>query len=613
MATYLVAAFLALVGQAAMDGFALVREAAAQELVGDEPLENEDELTVSRVYFEGNDALDADQILERLWITPRPWSVWNEPTQFERDQLRDDLRRIESIYKAAGYYEARVTNVDIAVRPDGRSVDITFTIDEGQPVRVTTRARIIYPGASADEIAEIENLNPLEVGEVFSVAAFENARLIIRTKLRNRGYYAAEVTPESWVRPRDYAADATFTIAAGPRVHFGTTRLEGNESVTQNIVWREIEWEEGEWYNESAVESTIQDLYGTNLFRVVRIQPEYPGDATDPMPMVIRVTEAPFQSLRFGFGYGTEDRFRIQSRYNHYNFLGGARRLDVLLRYSALLRNAETTLIQPVLFSKRTSVGITAAYREEERLGAFSFNRWTLSPRINRRIGRNWLAYTGYQLEHNESYNIRSGIPLSERSSAEPGFLSGLFFGLERSGVDSLLFPRRGNISRATWLQAGKFFGGDFDFYKWTFESRQYINPLRRTVFELRGRLGVGEGYPGSRVPLYEKFYSGGTNSVRGYRLDRLGPSIGGLTLVETSLEGRRRVYGDFWLAGFADMGMVSLLPYDWQQNQVRWGVGGGVRVTTIVGLARADIGIPLQPRFGEPTWRFHLSIGQAF
>jgi translocation and assembly module TamA len=72
-------------------------------------------------------------------------------------------------------------------------------------------------------------------------------------------------------------------------------------------------------------------------------------------------------------------------------------------------------------------------------------------------------------------------------------------------------------------------------------------------------------------------------------------------------------MFRQLFLAGFVDVGMVGLRPYSWEPNQVRWGVGPGLRALTILGLARADLGIPLQPRVGEPAWRLHLSIGQAF
>lgn len=576
-------------------------------------LPGEDELKVSRVFFEGNAALDDDALLERLWVTRRPWSAWGEPADFDRKQIENDIVRIANVYKRAGYHEARVVSVTFTVRPGRKLVDIAFAVDEGRPIRVVRQSRIVYPGAASDEVAAIERLNPMRLGDIFSTELFERARTAIRADLRNRGYYAAEVTPEAWIDAGKYAAATTFTIAAGPRVHFGTAAISGEGDVAKHLIRREIKWQEGAWYNESLVEATIQDLYALNLFRTVRIDPRFAGAATDPVPMNIAVSGAPWQSLRFGFGYGSEDRLRVQSRYNHYNLFGGARRLDALVRLSLLTRRAEATITQPFLLSKRNELAVTTAYRWQIVVHAFSYERYTLLPRVTRRLNREWAVSLGYQLEYNRAFDVVEGIPLSNRSSADPGILSAAVGVVERTGVDSLLFPRRGNVSRLTAIHAGRLLGGRFDFYKLTLESQQYFNPWRRTVFALRGKAGVAEPLAGSRVPLYERFYSGGTHSVRGYRLDRLGPQIGGASVVEGSFEVRRRAYGDLWLAAFADVGMVGLEPYSWETNQVRWGVGPGLRATTLIGLIQADVGIPLQPRVDEPAWRFHLSIGQAF
>lgn len=580
---------------------------------GLDTLPRKEKLTVARLFFEGNTVLDDDDIAAGISLTGRPWSVWGVAQPFDARLLREDLVRIENIYRRNGYYRAKVVDVSIALRGDGRSVDVTFVIAEGKPTRLRAESQIVYPGAATDEVRALQKVNPLQLGDVFSVQAFENAKATLRLNLRSSGFYAAEVSAESWVYPARYAAAATYVIDAGRRVHFGPVSIDGLDEVAENLVRREINWREGDWYNQSLVEETIQDLYALNLFRVVRIVPDPRGGERDPMPMRIEVVEAPWQNARLGAGYGTDDRVRLSARYAHENFIGGGRRLSLQARYSFLLADAEATLLQPYLGSKRNQATFTLLYRRERVVDAFVSERTMASPRFVRRFNRRWNASLGYRIEYNRALEVEQGIPTTERRTADPGFLSGAEATLERHEVDSLLFPSRGNVTRASYFEAGRVFGGRFDFYKWSLESRQYVSPWRRMVFELRGHAGAAEPYPGSRVPLYEKFYSGGTASVRGYRQDRLGPQIGGRTLVELNAEVRYRTFGGFWVAGFTDMGMVDLEAYRWSPNQVRWGLGPGVRVRTLIGLVRADVGIPLQARLGEPAWRLHLSIGQGF
>ncbi len=566
---------------------------------------------LGRIFFEGLDELDRDDLLERMAVEPRPWSVWSEPEEVDLRTVQDDIRRVENVYRRAGYYQARVERVEVEERPEG-FVDLYFSVYEGEPLRVSRTVDLQYPEQTTPAVG-LRAVNTLDRGDVFSEDNYFAAAERMREFLQNVGYYAAAVTPEAWLDPDAYSVSVTYVVFDGPRVRFGPIAVEGLQSVDESLVRRELEFQTGQWYQRRRVEATIDDLMGLNLFRSVRIEPRYPSAVSDPMPMVIRVIEGSAQNVRLGAGYGTEDQIRAQAIYQHYNLLGGGRRLRAALRVSAILQTADVTFVQPHVLSKYNLFSLSAGYRREERLDAYSFERFTLTPRMNRRINRRLTVFAGYLLEYNFAFDLLAPIPLEERRIVEPGLLSGPVLGAEWNSTDSLLFPTEGNVTRALFFYAGRWFGGEFDFYRWTLESRQYLQPARRWVTTLRIRVGSAEAVGSSRVPIYEKFYSGGDASIRGYRRDRLGPAIGGLTLVEGSLEARRRFRPQWWIAAFVDAGMVSLSPYDWAENQLRWGVGPGVLYESLVGLIHVYLGVPLQPRVDEPTWRLHLSIGQAF
>ena len=580
-------------------------------LVGEELIEREPAPLVGRIFFEGNRELEAGEMLERMSVRRRPWLVWGEPQSVDRRTLLDDAVRVENMYKRAGYYHARV--VEIRLRERNGFVDITFAVDEDEPVRISKVADILYPDADPDELEALARRNPLVPDDVFSASNYLGTQRRLRSYLRNSGYYASEVTPEAWVDPAAYSAEVTYTVYDGPRVRFGEVRIEETRRVDPDIIRRELLWEEGEWYSEELVERTIDELHGLNLFRLIRIEPGEFDPQTRTLPQVISASEAPPQMFRAGVGYGTEDGVRLQARYEHFNFLGDARRFSAIARTSFLLQNLELSLVQPYIFGTRSAASLTAEYRRERILDAFSYERYTLTPRLNRRLSRRTQGFVGYMLEYNRAFDVLVGVPLVEQRAVDPGLLSGLVAGIERNTTDSPLTPRSGNVSRARGLFAGTVLGGRFDFYNLLGETRQYFNPFRRWVYVTRLEAGVADPFGDSRVPLYERFYSGGDDSVRGYRRDRLGPAIGGHTLVEMGHEARYRFPGGHWAAVFVDMGMVSTEPYNWDSGEVRWGIGPGYRIETILGLVRADIGIPLQPRVDEPNWRFHLSIGQTF
>lgn len=559
----------------------------------------------------GNRVLESGDIQERLAVRKRPWAVWGEPQRVDRRTVLDDAIRVANMHKRAGYYDARVR--EIRFRERRGFIDVIFVIDEGEPVLISKLAEIMYPDAGPGELDVLAEQSPLEPGDVFSSSNYLGTQRRLRSFLRNRGYYASEVTPEAWVNPRLYSAEVTYTVFDGPRVRFGSVTVEGLRQVAPEIVERELQWREGDWYSERAVDETIDRLHGLNLFRFIRIEPQPFDPQTQELPLMVSASEAPPQVFRAGVGYGTEDGVRLQARYEHFNFLGDARRFSAIARTSFLLQNLELSLLQPYIFGTRSSASMAAEYRRERILDAFSYERYTLTPRLNRRFSRQTMGFVGYLLEYNRTFDVEVGVPLVEQRAVDPGLLSGVVAGLERDTTDSAMTPRSGNIARARGLYAGTVLGGLFDFYSLQGETWQYFNPFRRWVYVAKLELGVADPFGDSRVPLYERFYAGGDDSVRGYRRDRLGPAIGGHTLVEMAHEIRYRFPGGHWAALFADMGMISTRPYTWESDEVRWGVGPGYRIETLLGLVRADVGFPLQPRVDEPNWRFHLSIGQTF
>jgi outer membrane translocation and assembly module TamA len=229
----------------------------------------------------------------------------------------------------------------------------------------------------------------------------------------------------------------------------------------------------------------------------------------------------------------------------------------------------------------------------------------------------------GHGLEFARPFNIDTQTLLLLQGT-DPGKLyysSMALLGVRRDTTDDAADPRRGGLFSANLEAAPDFLGSSLQFVRAVAELRRY-QALGTSNVVLAGRLKVGFIEPiqsTGQIPIYRRFFAGGTGSVRGYRFDYLGPRdaagnpLGGDALVEGSLEARIPIYKDFRAVAFVDFGNVYLNTRV-DLGQLKYASGVGLRYQTPVGPLGVDVGFPLNPI--DPSrdkYRFHLTIGQAF
>ncbi|MGH8658242.1 MAG: BamA/TamA family outer membrane protein [Gammaproteobacteria bacterium] len=200
------------------------------------------------------------------------------------------------------------------------------------------------------------------------------------------------------------------------------------------------------------------------------------------------------------------------------------------------------------------------------------------------------------------------------------GFLLGPSFGLLWDTADDPFDPKQGKVVSLVAEQAGTIWGGDFSYFKVTLEGKKYQRIAAETVLAARLKIGIADTLDESQdFPLWERFYSGGERGVRGYGRRRLGPisaandPLGGLSLVEGSIELRRPLWNELTGALFVDFGQVSLDSFDPPFDDLKFSLGAGIAYTTPLGPLRLDIGFPIDPPTGDQAWQIHFSIGQFF
>jgi outer membrane protein insertion porin family/translocation and assembly module TamA len=577
--------------------------------------------TLDRLRITGARAVPKNDVRAAMETHQHPWyTPWRKRPAFDPVTFGADLDRLRRLYQSRGYYHARI-DPDLIVPTEGNALVAVIQIDEGPPIRVE-RVEVAFrgdgPPATGWQL-------PVAQGDVFTEAAYERAEAALRTDYRERGYARVKVERRARVDVIENTAEVTFDVDSGPPCTFGDVEIAGLHKVETNVAARELAFRPGEKFRESLLEQSRANLLGLNLFHNVRLE-EDRSDAS-VVRVTVRLTEAPPREIQLGIGYDTEEEVRGLASWRHYNFLGDARQLGATARISILRRTLAGDFLQPHFptFASRFRLLLSEQQEDED---AYTLDRSRVSPRLEWQPSPRLTAYTFYRFEYDSLADVESQV-----SKALPGgtphnaFLSGLAFGLDWNHTDDLLEPTRGWATNTTVEPVGTFLGGDVSFLRLVSEGRFYL-PLGPGLFAaFRLRLGTAEPLGSStEIPIYERFYAGGLNSVRGYGRHRVftdgtglratvvdDKPIGGRSLIETSIELRHPITESLAAAVFLDAGQISRSSYTVPLGSMLYGTGLGLRFRSPIGPLRVDLGFPVQPPDGDAHWQIHLSVGQNF
>lgn len=553
-----------------------------------------------------------------LATRPRPWfAVWRPRPPFDPLAFAADLDRLVAFYRSRGFYHAAVSH-DLVVEPESGQVRASLRIEEGPPVRViAVEVRQARDGAAASPIHPSPEAPAVVPGEIFTEAAYERARVALIAAYRQAGYARVRVDKQAVVDLANDTVRVNYTVSPGPACVFGPVAIDGHQRTEVDVIRREIAWTPGAPFDPRRLEDTRRRLLALGLFRSVRLE----EDRSHRPEVAVRivVAESPPREVRLGVGYETEDGVRGLVAWRHYDFRGGARQLGFSGRFSRSRRTLAADFLQP--HWPRADSRVRLLFAQEQHVeDAYTLLLTRLGPRLEWELTPRLSAFGFYRVE----LDVLSDVPQPVRR-ALPGaapantLLSGVALGIDWNATDDPFDPARGWAGRVAVEPVGGVLGGETDFVRVGGDFRGYLPLPGAAVGATRLRVGIAEPFGGTAsVPLWERFYAGGGDSVRGYARRRIGPRIdgdpvGGQSLLETSVELRRRVTERLGAAVFLDGGQVSRRSASYSVSRMQWGAGGGIRLGTPVGPVRLDLGFPLDRRRGDAAWQVYLSIGQTF
>jgi len=560
-----------------------------------------------RVDFLGNAQLDDGELSS---VLPKPsTALFFELVEGRPFRLRE-LLRLQ--YAARGFLDARVGVPQIEYQPDSGELRVAIQIEEGSPAHL---GEIAFQGLSALTESEARKELRLREGEPFLLPDYLRDRAALRALYRRRGF--VDATVRGRIERPEGAVRVAFQVEEGERAMVGPVRIEGNRITRESLIRRQLTFQEGEPLQAVSLTESQRQLYDLGAFRSadVRVEPEEPG--VREREVVVEVSEAPDLDFNYGVRYNTEDRFEVLAEARFPNLFGRALQFGLtgLINpdQSILRANFHT----PFFYGYKLDTGVYLGREAEEdenaisRTARFTFQQ---SRELARKLRLQW------------SYSFRRIYTLGKVTESSPFPFefttdrASLIASLIEDRRDSVISPRRGRFWSVSFEYAPELLGSDIKFQKLYGQFFYYRSVWKKLVWASGYRMGLAQGFADQSLLKEDRFQAGGATTVRGFARSSLGPVepitgtvIGGESVLIFNQEIRFPVYRWFSGVAFYDAGNVFATVSDLDLTDLRHNLGIGIRFGFSFGLLRLDWARVLDPRPGDPTWRYFFSIGHAF
>ena len=553
---------------------------------------------VRSLVLDGVKSVDADELRQSIYTTATScrsvilalvckfshWRALESRHYFDKQEFQRDVLRIRVFYYKRGFRE---TEVDTSVtRLNEKQVAVRFNVLEGPPTIVNNVTVVSDTGLFTPR--RQRRLTMVRAGQPLDLLKMDSTKVGFTNALWDLGYGDALVDTSSIVDPVSRMAQVQFRLVPNHLTRVGQIVINGADEISPTTVLNSLTFKTGDLYQRSSVLESQRNLYESNLFKLATIQVPETFDSIKTVNILLR--EARLHEMRLSGGFNTVDYLQAEARFTHYNLLGGARRLDLSATAGNLAANA---LDGWFIFRQQTVDNTLTTNPDEFLLPTWQANIQFTQPAFLRRQ-KNSLSFGGFAqrravpavaIDRSYGGNITFTRSLGLRAPASLGYVFAVTnvladdayfcvnFGvcdrvtinnlrshqklspvLARALVDRTDQPLNastGYTGRLELEHASQITASDYS-YNRLFGQATYYSRVgqpgqrRNNVLAYLLRFGFVRPYVGQNGDAIlhpsKRFYAGGSQSVRGYGENQLGPRI--LTLPHGFLINARTASG---------------------------------------------------------------------
>lgn len=482
---------------------------------------------IGRINIVGNHAFTEARLLELFQLRPPSmWTLFSSDDQYARQKLSADLETLRSFYLDNGYINFHITSSQVSINPDRRSVYVTVNLFEGDKYNVS---KTELTGDLVIAKDELEKLITIHDGDVFSRKALTTSNNALLERLGDEGFAFANVHAVPTLDKDNHLVALNFVIDPGKRVYVRRINVTGNGKTSDEVIRREMRQMEGGWVSTAKIKRSRTRLKLLGFFDEVNIEtPAVPG-SDDQVDVDVSVSERPSGSLTAGVGYSQNQGLLVNANISQNNVFGTGKRVSIAVNNSSVNTVYDFSFTDPYYTLDGVSRGFNVFKRttdaSQANIGSYSNDVYGGGVSF----GVPLTELTRLNLSFNYENDALSVSTLAPQRVLDFIAANSDTFDIIKGSIgwsydsrNQAVFPTDGGIHNLSMELALP--GGDLQFYKLGYSAAQYWPFPSSLTGKLHWQTSLGGAYGStSELPFFERYFTGGSQSVRGFKANSLG------------------------------------------------------------------------------------------
>lgn len=569
---------------------------------------------IKKISFEGNQKFTEKEL--RKVMKTSEWNIlyyFTDAGILKKDELRQDVGKISAFYLNNGFINAQVGEPQIT--HDMKGIYIKIPVTEGKQYKVG-KVEIAGDDLKVSRKELLEKL-ALKKKEYYDRSAIMKDIEELTRYANDEGYAYADVTPRTSVREADTAVDVSYNITKGSLVYFNRITISGNVKTRDKVIRRALAIVEGELFSSTNMKRSYQNLERSRFFEEINFQTEK-GPSETLTDVNVSVKEKQTGMFSIGAGYSASDNASITAHVQQENLFGRAQTLSLRATLSGNRRLYEASFIEPYLFDmplySKWDLWNFERYYDTYTLDSFGFGASFGHP-----IWEYFYGSIGYRLSRDTIKDLSAFASSLTKSQQGTYKDSSVGLSISRDTTDDNFFPTKGSRNSVGMTYAGGILQGDWEYTKYSAQSAWFFPLPLSMVFMVKGQWGyVLTNNSDKAIPIYQRFYLGGINTLRGLR--NVGPTdpstgefIGGTTMLCFNTEVVFPLIPNAGIKGVVFFDTGNSWESGYSLSDMRRTAGAGVRWYSPMGPLRLEWGYVLDRKDNESPSRWEFTMGVQF